>query len=364
MTASSESTPLMESGRARSGASRTLRKAAIAVAGLAAVALVGVVSYTRPAHDAVTTELLTGVWGPAQESILKQHNAYRCMHGVPAMTWDTTLAFTAQQYAQMLAFDNGCQMKHSRCDSSSGTQMNLGATALCQWGENLAWASAPFFYDAFPAKMVDAWYAEDVNYDYATQSKIDPAKPIGHFTQVVWKGSTRIGCGAMECRDTSNPDVIKGAVVTVCHYLGPGNINTQYAANVPKPIKTKEECQVMPTPNLECPDVKECSHINRFCFNGWSCGNGKYTCGDAAKGGCQGKVDPATVYKCEVFKNGPGCKIRVRNCQNQEVTVKCTPGRGILRLNKPEHDYEQYQGCASCDVTKPDGSVFTLTRET
>jgi hypothetical protein len=48
----------------------------------------------------------------------------------------------------------------------------------------------------------------------------------GHFTQVVWKGTTKLGCG-------SNPSC--GMKTYVCQYTPPGNVMGEFADNVGRP---------------------------------------------------------------------------------------------------------------------------------
>jgi hypothetical protein len=52
----------------------------------------------------------------------------------------------------------------------------------------------------------------------------------GHFTQVVWKGSTSVGCGAADC--TGYHGVLPSYVV--CRYAPAGNFDTtaEFKANV------------------------------------------------------------------------------------------------------------------------------------
>ena len=58
------------------------------------------------------------------------------------------------------------------------------------------------------------WYDEVKDYDYATgQSK---GGAVGHFTQVVWKNSKKLGCGH------ATKDNGHYAYVT-CRYSPPGN---------------------------------------------------------------------------------------------------------------------------------------------
>jgi hypothetical protein len=57
-------------------------------------------------------------------------------------------------------------------------------------GENLALGHK----DAIEA--VDAWIVERKDYNF---QKGDFAMNTGHFTQVVWKGTTKLGCAQKMC---------------------------------------------------------------------------------------------------------------------------------------------------------------------
>lgn len=45
----------------------------------------------------------------------------------------------------------------------------------------------------------------------------------GHFTQLVWKGTSQVGCGMANCA---------GSNFVVCNYNSPGNVVGDFAANV------------------------------------------------------------------------------------------------------------------------------------
>lgn len=50
---------------------------------------------------------------------------------------------------------------------------------------------------------------------------------VGHFTQLVWKNTTTVGCGAADCNDAG--------WLLVCEYNPAGNVVGQFASNVGKP---------------------------------------------------------------------------------------------------------------------------------
>ncbi len=141
-----------------------------------------------------------------QAEMVTAHNTYRSEVAIPAIKWSTTLANTAQAYADKLKTTNACKMVHS------------GASGL---GENLYWASPIKQSNGTSkpqtmthTKAVDSWGSEKANYTYATNTCAEN-KVCGHYTQVVWKNTTEIGCGKAICADNSQ--------VLVCNYTPAGN---------------------------------------------------------------------------------------------------------------------------------------------
>lgn len=66
-------------------------------------------------------------------------------------------------------------------------------------------------------------------YDYG---KAKFGEKTGHFTQLVWQNTTKVGCGAVEC----NNDAKNGAKgwFVVCEYDPAGNVIGEFEANVRK----------------------------------------------------------------------------------------------------------------------------------
>ncbi|MCB1160192.1 MAG: pathogenesis-related family 1 protein, partial [Leptospiraceae bacterium] len=127
------------------------------------------------------------------------HNQYRATVGSPAVSWDAGIAGYAQEWANYLKSKN-CSMEHR---PRSGTYKQ-------KYGENLAWASG---MNLSPNSVVKMWYDEVKDYQYSTNS-CKPGKVCGHYTQVVWKNSQRIGCAMAKCGQ---------AQIWVCNYDPPGN---------------------------------------------------------------------------------------------------------------------------------------------
>lgn len=132
--------------------------------------------------------------------IVDAHNALRAKQCAEPLEWSDKVAKSAQAWADELAA-NGCAFEHS--DSPNG--------------ENLAAGTA----GAFPAEsVVQMWYDEVEGYDFKRGGF---SMDTGHFTQLVWKDTKRVGCGMVSCN---------GLDVWVCQYDPPGNVEGEYRDQV------------------------------------------------------------------------------------------------------------------------------------
>ncbi|KAI0348617.1 PR-1-like protein [Trametopsis cervina] len=136
------------------------------------------------------------------QAYLNAHNTIRAQHGASPLTWSDTAAAKAQQWA------NNCVFQHS------------GGT-LGPFGENLA-AGTGSSYGI--SEAVKSWTDE--------VSEYDPNNPQpSHFTQVVWKKSTQVGCAVQTCNGIFAAS-FGPAKFFVCEYSPQGNIIGQFAENV------------------------------------------------------------------------------------------------------------------------------------
>jgi len=140
-----------------------------------------------------------------QLEALKAHNDFRVKHGVPPMELCQKVCSYAQDWAETLIRENKFQ---HRSDS--------------KYGENLysSWSSRPKKVSGSVA--VESWYAEVEHYTFGQEPRGGPT--TGHFTQVVWKESTKLGI-AIAQKD--------GKVIVVGNYSPAGNYCGLYTANVP-----------------------------------------------------------------------------------------------------------------------------------
>ncbi|OVA05748.1 Allergen V5/Tpx-1-related [Macleaya cordata] len=126
------------------------------------------------------------------QDFLAPHNAARANVSVGPMTWDTTVAAYARDYANRRVGD--CNL------TPSGGR----------YGENLAWSSA----DLPAGEAVKLWASQKEFYDYGSNSC--KGGECRSYTQVVWRNSVRLGCASVTCRT--------GGTFVICSYDPPGNV--------------------------------------------------------------------------------------------------------------------------------------------
>ncbi|TJZ78827.1 CAP domain-containing protein [Chitiniphilus eburneus] len=163
-----------------------------------------------PTPTPTPTSVPTNVPDAVAVALLAQHNSVRSNEqaGLPALSWSERLATFAQTWADHLASTNSCNLTHR-----SGAERQLDGTTT---GENLfaGWVSVA--YDGYrwnAADVVGSWAGEKPDYDFSTKS-CAAGKACGHYTQIVWKTTTQVGCGRSRCAQGE---------VWVCNYLPAGN---------------------------------------------------------------------------------------------------------------------------------------------
>ncbi|KAI7787377.1 scp-like extracellular protein [Diaporthe eres] len=135
------------------------------------------------------------------QKALDAHNAARSDVGTAALVWDETLASNAQAYGETLVSQYG----------SSGT---LEHSQISDQGENLYWQGSSG--DDIPmTNAANMWIAEKSEYNGETITESNYMN-FGHYTQVVWKDTSKVGIAAVS--DGS------GGFYVVARYTEPGNM--------------------------------------------------------------------------------------------------------------------------------------------
>jgi hypothetical protein len=143
---------------------------------------------------------------PAPQSLAQRlvaaHNAVRASAGTQPLAWDAALAARAQAYARQLAATGAFQ--HSDRRARPGI------------GENLWMGSSGAFS---PEQMVGNWASERQWFRpgiFPNVSRTGHWEQIGHYSQIIWRTTTRVGCGLARGA---------GRDVLVCRYSPAGNVD-------------------------------------------------------------------------------------------------------------------------------------------
>jgi pathogenesis-related protein 1 len=154
--------------------------------------------------------------------ITAEHNVIRAMVTaqpmLPSVTWSSTVAAYAQQWADNLA--------QTACDSP---RHRTGQELMAKnYGENLAVFTTPTGTST-AKQAVDGWAAEKMCWTYGTilgTEKCDSScsqmlhsDGCGHYTAIVWRTSMQIGCGVATCQGSRGKNDI-----WICNYSPAGNI--------------------------------------------------------------------------------------------------------------------------------------------
>ncbi len=131
------------------------------------------------------------------DQVLDVHNRERAEVGAPPLTWSDDLAASSAEWAQHLA--------------SLGALQHSGGNA---YGENL-WMGSTGYYSY--SAMAQGWADEKSLFVYGTFPNVSSDgnwANVGHYTQMIWKNTTQVGCAVA----TGG-----GWDILVCRYGPPGN---------------------------------------------------------------------------------------------------------------------------------------------
>ncbi|MGW3349940.1 CAP family protein [Nonomuraea rubra] len=157
----------------------------------------------RPALPDSTTEAFIA-------EALAAANAYRDKHHAPPLTVDHELTEYAKSRASTRSESKALDAGHDGLRSGTG--------------ENIYWGADTESTPAKGSTAVASWYDEITYYDF---DKAEFTPDSGHFTQLVWKGSTKVGIGRVSGQ---TPEGMETYIVFV--FEPPGNMKGAFAANV------------------------------------------------------------------------------------------------------------------------------------
>jgi uncharacterized protein YkwD len=183
----------------------------------ALVAVVAMVSGVPTGPGAGTAQAREPLADATSEGLVREAldaiNAYRTRHHVPPVVLDRELVSYARVRARWIS-------RHERL-AAGHDGLRPGT------GETLYWAGRHHDRPVPARAAVDAWYDERERYDYG-----DPGYSwaTGHFTQLVWKNTRRIGVARVAGRGRHWHETY-----IVVDWEKQGNVPGGYRQNVLRP---------------------------------------------------------------------------------------------------------------------------------
>ena len=132
--------------------------------------------------------------------ILAMHNRERAAVGAAPLAWDPSLAAAAASYGPTLAGLG--RLAHSPRASRPGQRENLAMGSTGYYGIE---------------DLVGFWVEEKRHFQpglFPNVSRTGQWKDVAHYTQMIWKGTTNVGCAL---HNASNRSYL------ICRYSPPGN---------------------------------------------------------------------------------------------------------------------------------------------
>ncbi|XP_049999937.1 peptidase inhibitor 16 isoform X1 [Alexandromys fortis] len=161
-----------------------------------------------------------------KQTMVELHNFYRAQVSPPAsdmlqMRWDDDLAAFAKAYAQK------CVWGHNKERGRRGENL----FAITDEGMDVPLA-------------VGNWFEEREHYNLSTAT-CDPGQMCGHYTQVVWSKTERIGCGSHFCESLHGVEEANIHLL-VCNYEPPNAFSFRGNVKGRKPYQEGTPCSQCP----------------------------------------------------------------------------------------------------------------------
>ncbi|XP_029362868.1 peptidase inhibitor 16 [Echeneis naucrates] len=150
--------------------------------------------------------LVPGAWSflseEQEELLVELHNHYRgsvtpSASAMMPLKWDPSLKIIAEGYAAKCIWNHNSELEDT--------------------GENLFAKTGPLDL----REALEKWFMERLDYDFHNNS-CDEDKMCGHYTQMVWADTHRVGCAFHLCNNMEGLDWERVSFL-VCNYFPPGN---------------------------------------------------------------------------------------------------------------------------------------------
>jgi len=162
-----------------------------------------------------------------QGACVNDANKYRGLHrNTPSLSGDSRLTTLAQRWADTLLSKMITDIRAGRSPRLQHDPNNR----KYKTGENVYYANTyeQGGIETFCKKADKSWYSEIKDYSFSSHRSTGGV--TGHFTQMVWVGSKKVGYGYAAQQHPKYPS--NRVIIVVAKYSPPGNYRGEYANNV------------------------------------------------------------------------------------------------------------------------------------
>lgn len=149
----------------------------------------------------------------------------------PPLKWDLVIEKAANDWTRVL--NQTCSLYHPSTVQDRNLYLNFDGhfKGYQPFGQNLylfmsstltAATATDVQIASYYKKAVKSWFSECFNYPTNNGT-------MGHYTQLVWRTTSRLGCSHTFCRRAG-----MGAIIVACNYEPGGNVVGQTSQNVIK----------------------------------------------------------------------------------------------------------------------------------
>ncbi|XP_067930719.1 cysteine-rich venom protein-like [Watersipora subatra] len=174
-----------------------------------------------------------------REEIVSTHNSLRSTinaSNMQKMVWDSELASLAQKWADNCEFDHDNKRRNIPGRFTVGQNLALGHH---DWSEAL-----------------HSWWNEIAEFTYNRQDM--ELEKVGHFTQMAWAESVKVGCGWANCTNMAPR-------LYVCNYSPGGNFEIWKPYEIANDQGDRSACSSCPN---TCDRNYLCDCGGKACQNG------------------------------------------------------------------------------------------------
>jgi uncharacterized protein YkwD len=118
------------------------------------------------------------IFGDMAQECLNRHNYHRSLAGLDPLEWDQRLAVQAQEWSYINAAQHRIWHSHTHGQGENIYMMSGGAPSSA-------------------TRAIESWMSEKSIYAHMGWPALSMSNYIhvGHFTQIMWPSTTRVGCG-------------------------------------------------------------------------------------------------------------------------------------------------------------------------